>query len=121
MKWLTAVVAAAAMLAVSGVAQARTLALLIGVAQYNKASGIHSLLGPRNDVSIIWRALKSRQTSREREGRHHDSDGHECIEANHACSFGPFGAVTLLTRGHAFPDGRDKNTYNDPPERTTTP
>ena len=41
-------------------AQAKTMALLVGVADYNEASGIHDLLGPRNDVSILWRALKAR-------------------------------------------------------------
>src|SRR5438270_3289448 len=38
-------------------AEARTRALLVGVANYNEASGIHSLLGPRNDVTMIWRML----------------------------------------------------------------
>lgn len=42
-------------------AEARTLALLVGVADYDEASGIHDLLGPRNDVAILWRALKSRK------------------------------------------------------------
>jgi len=44
-------------------ADAKTMALLVGVADYNEASGIHSLLGPRNDVSIMWRALKARGAS----------------------------------------------------------
>ncbi len=41
-------------------ADAKTHALLVGVADYNEASGIQDLLGPRNDVSILWRALKAR-------------------------------------------------------------
>ena len=45
-------------------AQARTYALLVGVANYD-APGIHDLLGPRNDVSIIWRALKARDVKTE--------------------------------------------------------
>ena len=36
------------------------MALLVGVADYNELSGIHDLLGPRNDVTMIWRALKAR-------------------------------------------------------------
>lgn len=43
-------------------ADAKTSALLVGVADYDEASGIHDLLGPRNDVSILWRALKARGT-----------------------------------------------------------
>ena len=39
---------------------AKTLALLVGVADYDEASGIRDLLGPRNDVSIMWRLLTSR-------------------------------------------------------------
>ena len=49
---------AAGLLAISflsSAAEARTRALLIGVAEYNKESGIPSLLGPRNDVTILWR------------------------------------------------------------------
>ena len=38
-------------------ADAKTSALLVGVADYDEASGIHDLLGPRNDVSILWRCL----------------------------------------------------------------
>src|SRR5947199_323783 len=60
MRLLVGLVAALAMLVWPLAAEARTLALLVGVAQYNQASGIHSLLGPRNDVSLIWRALKGR-------------------------------------------------------------
>ena len=41
-------------------AEARTRMLLIGSADYNDASGIRDLLGPRNDVSIMWRLFKSR-------------------------------------------------------------
>lgn len=41
-------------------AEAKTRMLLIGVAHYNEESGIRSLLGPRNDVSIMWRLFKSR-------------------------------------------------------------
>jgi hypothetical protein len=41
-------------------AEARTRALLVGVADYNEASGIRDLLGPRNDVTIMWRMLTSR-------------------------------------------------------------
>lgn len=43
-------------------AEAKTMALLVGVADYNEESGIHDLLGPRNDVTMIWRALKARGT-----------------------------------------------------------
>ncbi len=41
-------------------AEARTRMLLVGAADYNEASGIRDLLGPRNDVSIMWRLFKSR-------------------------------------------------------------
>ncbi len=41
-------------------AEAKMMALLVGVADYNEPSGIHDLLGPRNDVTMIWRALKAR-------------------------------------------------------------
>lgn len=45
----------------SGVAaEARTRVLLVGVANYD-VPGIHDLLGPRNDVTLLWRALKERQ------------------------------------------------------------
>ena len=44
-----------ALSALSTAAEARTRMLLIGVASYNKESGIPSLLGPRNDVTILWR------------------------------------------------------------------
>ena len=47
-------------IAMSGTAHAKTMALLVGVADYDEANGIHDLLGPRNDVSILWRALKAR-------------------------------------------------------------
>lgn len=40
--------------------QARTRILLVGVADYNEASGIRDLLGPRNDVTVMWRLFKSR-------------------------------------------------------------
>jgi hypothetical protein len=63
MKILKALVLAWLVAAASGHAEARTLALLVGVAAYNEASGIHSLLGPRNDVTMIWRALKARGVS----------------------------------------------------------
>lgn len=52
--------AAALLLAGAEAAGARTLALLVGVADYNEASGIRDLLGPRNDVTVVWRALKQR-------------------------------------------------------------
>jgi hypothetical protein len=44
----------------TGFAEARTRALLVGVADYNEASGIRDLFGPRNDVTIMWRLLTSR-------------------------------------------------------------
>ena len=40
-------------------AEAKNLALLVGVADYDAANGIHDLLGPRNDVSIMWRLILS--------------------------------------------------------------
>lgn len=54
---------ASVLLALAGLtsaAEAKTRMLLIGVADYNDASGIRDLLGPRNDVSIMWRLFKSR-------------------------------------------------------------
>ena len=54
---------ASALLAFTGLsshAEAKTRMLLIGVADYNEESGIRDLLGPRNDVSIMWRLFKSR-------------------------------------------------------------
>jgi hypothetical protein len=54
---------ASALLALTGLSQAaeaKTRMLLVGVADYNEASGIRDLLGPRNDVSIMWRLFKSR-------------------------------------------------------------
>lgn len=60
MKTLKSLLLAGALLAWSPVAEAKTLALLVGVADYNEPSGIHDLLGPRNDVTMIWRALKAR-------------------------------------------------------------
>ena len=41
-------------------AEAKTRMLLVGVADYNDESGIRDLLGPRNDVSIMWRLFKAR-------------------------------------------------------------
>lgn len=46
--------------AMANTAEARTYALLVGVADYD-TPGISDLLGPRNDVTLIWRALKVRQ------------------------------------------------------------
>jgi hypothetical protein len=43
-------------------AEARMRALLVGVADYN-TPGINDLLGPRNDVTLIWRALKARNAA----------------------------------------------------------
>ena len=60
LKTLKSLLLAGALLAWSPVAEAKTLALLVGVADYNEPSGIHDLLGPRNDVTMIWRALKAR-------------------------------------------------------------
>jgi hypothetical protein len=54
---------ASAILALTGLssaADAKTRMLLVGVADYNDQSGIRDLLGPRNDVSIMWRLFKSR-------------------------------------------------------------
>ncbi|MGH6906533.1 MAG: caspase family protein, partial [Aestuariivirga sp.] len=65
MKALKAVIMAGAMFAWLPMAQAKTMALLVGVADYNTASGITDLHGPRNDVSIMWRALKSRDVKPE--------------------------------------------------------
>ncbi len=60
MKRLKTLLLAGAMILAPGLAQAKTMALLVGVADYNEESGIHDLLGPRNDVTIMWRALKGR-------------------------------------------------------------
>ncbi len=65
MKTLKVVILAGAMMACTTLAQAKTMALLVGVADYNEASGITDLLGPRNDVSILWRALKARDVKPE--------------------------------------------------------
>ena len=67
MKLLKSVLCAGAMLALPAIvmsqtAEAKTMALLVGVADYNDDNGITDLLGPRNDVSILWRALKARGT-----------------------------------------------------------
>jgi len=54
---------ASVLLALAGIgspAEAKTRMLLIGAADYNDPSGIRDLLGPRNDVSIMWRLFKSR-------------------------------------------------------------
>jgi hypothetical protein len=60
MKFLkTLLLSGAVLLAAAQAAEARTYALLVGVANYD-APGIHDLLGPRNDVTMIWRALKAR-------------------------------------------------------------
>lgn len=61
-KYLMAGTASAllALTAVQSQAEAKTRMLLIGSADYNEASGIRDLLGPRNDVSIMWRLFKSR-------------------------------------------------------------
>jgi hypothetical protein len=61
---LPAVFGVMLVLAVSSEAKARTLALLVGVADYDTA-GIHDLLGPRNDVTLMWRALKARQVAQQ--------------------------------------------------------
>ncbi len=63
MKLLKAVLCAGAILALPAMSEpvlAKTHALLVGVANYNDDNGITDLLGPRNDVSILWRALKAR-------------------------------------------------------------
>lgn len=49
-----------ALAALSSAADAKTRMLLVGVANYTDNPDIHSLLGPRNDVSIMWRLFKSR-------------------------------------------------------------
>ncbi len=61
-KYLMAGTASAllALAAMSSGAEAKTRMLLIGAADYNDPSGIRDLLGPRNDVSIMWRLFKSR-------------------------------------------------------------
>ncbi len=61
-KYLMAGTASAllALTALPNLAEAKTRMLLIGVADYNEDSGIRDLLGPRNDVSIMWRLFKSR-------------------------------------------------------------
>ena len=61
MRFLASILFLLALLPVS--AEARTLALLVGVADYAEGSGINDLLGPRNDVTMIWRALKARGVS----------------------------------------------------------
>lgn len=63
MKILRCFLLVSALCAVAPAAEARTLALLVGVADYSDDSGIRDLLGPRNDVSILWRALRSRGVS----------------------------------------------------------
>ena len=52
--------AVAAVSCLSTTVEAKTLALLVGVADYDAANGIRDLRGPRNDVTIMWRLLKSR-------------------------------------------------------------
>lgn len=64
MKALKTIIVACVMLACVPLAQARTMALLVGAANYT-APGITDLLGPRNDVSIVWRALKARDVKPE--------------------------------------------------------
>lgn len=61
-KYLMAGTASAllALTAMPSLTEAKTRMLLIGVADYNEDSGIRDLLGPRNDVSIMWRLFKSR-------------------------------------------------------------
>jgi hypothetical protein len=63
LKRLKSLLLAGALLALPAHAEARTMALLVGVADYNEASGIRDLLGPRNDVSILWRAAISPRTT----------------------------------------------------------
>jgi len=59
-KW-SALAAAAVLGCFSATAvEAKTLALLVGVADYDEGNGIRDLHGPRNDVTIMWRMLKSR-------------------------------------------------------------
>ena len=65
MKALKVIAVAGLMCACAPLAEAKTMALLVGVADYNEASGITDLLGPRNDVSILWRALKARDVKPE--------------------------------------------------------
>src|SRR5687768_12905937 len=48
-----------ALTSLSSTAEAKTRMLLIGVASYEETA-IRDLLGPRNDVSIMWRLFKSR-------------------------------------------------------------
>ncbi|CAN5129839.1 hypothetical protein BH10PSE7_BH10PSE7_37520 [soil metagenome] len=60
MKTCLLAASAAAFLALNSGAEARTRILLVGVADYNEPSGIHDLLGPRNDVTAMWRLFKSR-------------------------------------------------------------
>jgi hypothetical protein len=62
LKWI---LVTTALLAFSAVAEAKTMALLVGAADYNSESGITDLLGPRNDVSILWRALRARDVKSE--------------------------------------------------------
>ncbi len=59
LKW-SALAAAAVLGCLSTAVEAKTVALLVGVADYDAANGIRDLQGPRNDVSIMWRLLKSR-------------------------------------------------------------
>ena len=61
MKRLQSILLTGVMLVLPAIAEAKTMALLVGPADYNTQSGITDLLGPRNDVSILWRALKSRR------------------------------------------------------------
>lgn len=65
MNGLKAAILMSALLFCAPLAEAKTMALLVGVADYNEASGITDLLGPRNDVSILWRALKARDVRAE--------------------------------------------------------
>ncbi|MFO0993393.1 MAG: caspase family protein [Hyphomicrobiales bacterium] len=59
MKW-SALAAAAVLGCLTSTVEAKTIALLVGVADYDEANGIRDLQGPRNDVTIMWRLLKSR-------------------------------------------------------------
>ncbi len=65
MKFLGFVLLAGACWLIPAVAEARTMALLVGVADYTEQSGIRDLFGPRNDVSMLWRALKQRDVKPE--------------------------------------------------------
>lgn len=56
----SAICICAATMALAQPAGARTRALLVGVANYD-TPGISDLLGPRNDVTLMWRALKDRK------------------------------------------------------------